>query len=75
MLYLIKLKQFQFNFHPYQLKVMLSQGRHLVKKQLETGLEFLLTPITNCTQVVEMLFFITDKSPIKNYSYLEDQTV
>ena len=66
---------FQFNFHPYQLKVMLSQGRHLVKKQLETGLEFLLTPITNCTQVVEMLFFITDKSPIKNYSHLEDQTV
>ena len=57
MLYLIKLKQFQLNFHPYQLKVMLSQGRHLVKKQLETGLEFFLTPITNSTQVVEMLFF------------------
>lgn len=58
MLYLIKLKQFQFNLHhAYQLKVMLSQGRHLMKKQLETGLEFLLTPITNSTQVVEMLFF------------------
>ena len=54
---------------------MLSQGGHLVKKQLETGLKFLLTLITNSPQVVEMLFFITDKSPIKNYSHPEDQTV
>ena len=46
-----------------------------MKKQLETGLEFLLTPITNSTQVVECCFFITDKSPIKNYSHPEDQTV
>lgn len=45
-----------------------------MKKQLETGLEFLLTLI-NSPQVVEMLFFITDKSPIKNYSHPEDQTV